>query len=99
MTTNNVATEILNQLGGNRFLAMTGAQVMGDGNALIIKLPRISKASAFKVTLDLATDTYIAQVYRGRGMKIKAHGGPIYQLHAEDLAGVFTEATGLVTTL
>ena len=54
-----VANTILEQLGGNKFIAMTGAKnFLSDGNTLRMTLPKNrSKANRLYVTLD-ATDTY-----------------------------------------
>lgn len=93
------AETILAQLGGNRFLAMTGAQCLTDVRSLTIKLPKISKLSCVVITLDLTTDTYIFQGYKGRGVRIAQNGQPIYQLHAEQLRETFTSNTGLAVSL
>ena len=54
-----VANMILEQLGGQKFLAMTGANhLVADGNTLRMTLPKnASKANRLYITLD-ATDTY-----------------------------------------
>ena len=54
-----VANTILEQLGGNKFIAMTGAKnFLSDGNTLRMTLPKNrSKANRLYVTLD-TTDTY-----------------------------------------
>ena len=61
------AKEILNQLGGNKFIAMTGARNLGaTENSLCFKLPRgFAKDSInlVKVELDL-TDTYTVHFFQ-----------------------------------
>lgn len=54
-----VANTILNQLGGNQFLAMTGCKnLMGFENGLQMRIPQNgSKANFLKITLE-ADDTY-----------------------------------------
>ena len=54
-----VADIILEQLGGNKFLAMTGAKnLLADGNTLRMTLPKNrSKANRLYITLD-PDDTY-----------------------------------------
>ncbi len=49
-----VAYEILNQLGGNKFLAMTGAKhLIGTDNTLQMTLPKnMSKANRLKIILN-----------------------------------------------
>ena len=53
MNNNIVAMEILKQLGGNKFLAMTGAKNLAyDDNSLNMKLPKnMSQANYLKITL------------------------------------------------
>jgi hypothetical protein len=93
------AAVILEQLGGGRFLAMTGAVCLDCGDALQIKLPRISKLSAVRIALDPATDTYTLQGYRGRGVKIAPAGAPEAGIYADSLRRFFTAATGLEVSL
>ena len=103
-TTQQVAQTILSQLGGNRFIAMTGCSNFGSTpNSLSFKLPRGSaknKATHCTITLD-ASDTYTvefvkcnmrAAVYR----QVVAETSMVY---AESLTEMFTAATGLYTSL
>lgn len=62
----NVPNEILRQLGGNKFLAMTGAKnLVGDGNTLRMTLPRNgSKANRLWITLDEGKDLYSMRFFR-----------------------------------
>lgn len=104
-TTSNqqVAQTILSQLGGNRFIAMTGCSNFGSTpNSLSFKLPRgvKNKATHCTVTLD-ANDTYTvefvkcnmrAAVYR----QVVAETSGVY---ADQLCELFTAATGLYTSL
>lgn len=55
-----VSQTILQQLGGNRFLAMTGAKnLLNTGDGLSMYLPRNgSKAKYLSIKLDRKTDTY-----------------------------------------
>lgn len=66
-----VAQIILEQLGGNKFIVMTGAKnLIGDENSLKMDLPRNkSKANRLKITLD-ADDTYTMTFtkYKAGGM-------------------------------
>lgn len=88
---------ILNQLGGNKFIAMTGAKnFVRDGETkLRFNLPRNrSKGSICVVSLDRATDLYSMSFFSIRGVDVtlraKTEG-----LFAEDLPRTFTAATGL----
>lgn len=94
---NAVAETILAQLGGPKFLAMTGAkQLLGDANALQMKLT-IGHCTCIRVELE-ADDTYTVYGYTGRGTAMtqnySAEG-----VHADRLRAIFTEATGLETSL
>lgn len=90
-----VASEILHQLGGNRFIAMTGAKGFLDGgNYLAFLLPRKVKMVITLTECDL---------YRVTKYKIKnydlveqdARDG----VWADQLQEVFTDMTGLYCTL
>ena len=60
-----VAEKILEQLGGQKFIAMTGANhFVADGNTLRMALPKnASKANRLYITLD-ATDTYTMHFFK-----------------------------------
>jgi MoaA/NifB/PqqE/SkfB family radical SAM enzyme len=96
-----VANTILEQLGGRRFRAMTGAKdFMGGERSLSFKLPaRFAKdgINAVQVTLD-ASDTYSVGFFRVRGTAIKLVA-KMDDVYADALAGVFTKVTGLDTRL
>lgn len=94
-----IAETILAQLGGNRFLAMTGAHTLThDANSLRFKLPRGASNGANYVVIALdPTDTYSMTFYRYRKLELtKLSAASVY---AEDLRRVFTDATGLDCTL
>lgn len=61
-----VAETILQQLGGQRFTAMTGSKnYLTDGNSLRMTLAKNhSKANRLAITLDEATDTYRMRFYK-----------------------------------
>jgi len=95
---------ILQQLGGRRFTAMTGARdLIGDENSLMFRLPKgFAKNGINKVRITLDwTDTYTFEalkIYRGAELKfdvIEKQEG----VYAEELQGVFTRITGLDTHL
>lgn len=64
--TQTVADVILEQLGGNRFLAMTGAKNLIDtGDGIRMTIPRNkSKANRLEITLDMSADAYNMRFYR-----------------------------------
>ncbi|PCJ68246.1 MAG: hypothetical protein COA62_15900 [Rhodobiaceae bacterium] len=92
------AKTILEQLGGNRFIAMTGAKMLvNHGDALSFRLPRgtTNKANHVKVTLD-ALDTHTVTFTKIRGTDFKevsSHEG----VYNDSLQEVFTSETGLFT--
>lgn len=93
-----VAQTILEQLGGNRFLAMTGAKdLVADARSLTLKLPRPSRMTALVVTLD-PTDTYTLQTYRGHGVRMTP-ARRLTGVHADQLQDSFRALTGLDTVL
>ena len=96
-----VATQILEQLGGHRFTAMTGAkQFVGSERALQFSIGRGATNKANKVRVTLATDdTYTVEFFSLRGVNCKPCGEPVERVYADRLQAVFTEATGLDTHL
>ena len=97
-----VANTILGQLGGNRFVAMTGAKdLLGDESSLQFKLPRGAKhgVNAVRVTLD-PSDTYTVTFYKigRRGLDVQVLAERTF-VYAHALADVFTAETGLYTRL
>jgi hypothetical protein len=97
----NVAQTILAQLGGNRFIAMTGAKSFGaSGNALTFRLPsRFAKdgINAVRVTLD-ATDTYTVTFMAVRGIKVREVATDA-MVYCSELRRTFTGRTGLHCSL
>ncbi len=95
---NNIGQTILSQLGGGRFLAMTGAKPLLLENGLQVKMT-IGKLSCVTVELDGATDTYTVQGFKGRGINIKPVGEPFTDVYADNLRRLFTGMTGLEVML
>ncbi len=98
---NQIATEILRQLGGNKFVVMTGAKNFcygqENGNTfLAFRLPN-RKVNTVKITLT-ATDDYNMEFTLWRGLNCKVvkeyHG-----VYCDQLQELFTEATGPYTHL
>lgn len=96
-----VSHEILAQLGGGRFIAMTGARdFVGDDASLTFRLPATmtkGRASGMRITL-AGDDSYVLETFRvvRFEMRILAERRGIY---VEALRRTFTEMTGLVTSL
>ena len=95
--TNTVAQTILSQLGGNKFLAMTGARHMiGGENSLTFQIAGRGCNRA-RITLD-GSDTYTVETFAIRSLKCnrKACETDIYD---DGLRGSFERLTGLYTSL
>lgn len=95
-----VAQTILEQLGGHRFTAMTGArQFVGDevGRSLHFSIPGRRKV---RITLGV-DDRYTVEVFIMRGIDCKPIPGvhAMEGVYADRLQAVFTELTGLDTHL
>jgi len=94
-----VATEIINQLGGNHFIAMTGSyNFVYDSNSLLMHLRR-NKAGAtwMKITLT-SMDTYTVEFIK----QVKFENKTVKRIEGvynDMLRSLFTEVTGLYTSL
>lgn len=96
-----VAATILNQLGGPRFIAMTGASKFLRGvHSLSFRLPANfarNRINHVRITLD-SDDTYSVFFGRARG----AHYTVVSQhqtVYADGLQRLFRDQTGLDTSL
>jgi hypothetical protein len=100
VTMHTVPTEILRQMGGNRFIAMTGAKdFLGSKDSLMFELPRLAKNKANKVRVTLSeNDTYRVEFFRMKRFdfeKISEHS----EVYCDMLTELFTNQTGLQTRL
>lgn len=107
----NAGATIIEQLGGNKFFAMTGCKAAIDGTSAFFTIPRnASKANRFEVEYDEATDTYTMRFFRftnGRFNKktyeyIEPKERTIAEfdgVHWYMLAELFTQVTGMHTRL
>ena len=96
-----IANEILRQLGGNKFIAMTGARNFyatenGIGFKVSATMTR-NRINFVKVTLN-ALDTYDVEFVAIRGTKIKTVA-VLDGIYNDQLAEVFEAQTGLRTRL
>ncbi len=99
-----IAKTILQQIGGRRFVAMTGSKGFTDmGNGLRMSLAR-NKTSANRLDIiyDAGTDLYNMRFYRktfskktfeSKAKDIETHEGIFFDMLEE----VFTQVTGLYT--
>ena len=91
-----VAKTILQQLGGNRFIAMTGAKNLASTeNSLTFKISsrNKSKATPIKIILN-CMDTYDMEFIECKKYEVKLLK-KLGSIYAEDLQRVFTLETGL----
>lgn len=100
-----IADIILEQLGGRRFVVMTGARhIMSDGPALVFQLPRrMAKdgINAVKIALD-PSDTYtmkFSKIADARGGYKATPVREVNGVYADQLREIFESATGLATSL
>ncbi len=92
------AANILAQLGGNKFLTMTGAKIVSYAAiSLLLQLPRNPKGIKWvRVILD-EDDTYIMDFAKLVNRMPKS--SRIAGVYVEQLQEVFTANTGLYTSL
>ncbi len=97
----NIAQTILAQLGGNRFIAMTGAKDLGwADNYLRFKLPRGAKKGINYVKITLTgDDLYDVQFMKLLGVKTPVEVANHTGIYADQLKEIFTDETGLYTSL
>lgn len=96
---NEVAKTILAQLGGRRFMVMTGAKDLVAGpTTLTFRVGRnCHKVTKVRVEL-MPTDLYAVTFYRGAGLNLKEYAKTV-GLFADQLQREFTLGTGLDTHL
>lgn len=95
-----VAQTILDQLGGNRFRAMTGAKdFVGSANSLMFRLPRAGKNGINKVRITLTpNDTYKVEFMKLRKLEVKTVSTH-EEIYCDMLTELFEDHTGLYTSL
>jgi hypothetical protein len=96
---NQVATTILNQLGGNKFLAMTGSYNLVAGEKMLaMKLRRNqSKSNYLRITLT-SMDDYLMEFISTRGASVKVKNS-FEGVYFDQLQSIFTDITGMYTKL
>ena len=97
---NEVANTILAQLGGRRFIAMTGSSnFLGDTKSLTFKVGRNAyKVTHVRITLNVA-DLYDIEWLNVRAGKIKQAAQSSFGIYADMLQAEFTRVTGMATHL
>lgn len=95
------ATQILSQLGGNKFLVMTGAHTLiNTGEGLTMKLrTNKSKANYLRITLNIM-DTYTVEFQKVNYSKLTVTEVATFEnVYCDQLQKLFTEVTGMYTRL
>ena len=94
-----IAKTILQQLGGNKFIAMTGAKNLGASNkSLSMKIGRNSKSINYVVITLKSSDLYEMEFIRMRGAK-RTVVKKVKGVYADQLQTMFTKYTGMNTRL
>lgn len=97
-TDTTVSKTILEQLGGRKFIVMTGAtNLTGSDNALTMKIGRNAK-SVSHVRITLVLDMYTMEFIRVRGTKITTVASH-EMVYSDMLQSIFTKETGMYTSL
>jgi hypothetical protein len=93
-----VSSIILSQLGGNRFLAMTGAKSLVAGESMLqFSIPKSKGINKVRISLN-EHDLYNVSFYNIKGIDcdvVEAHFG----IDCEGLVSLFERSTGLYTSL
>jgi hypothetical protein len=106
MTNKEIAQIILAQLGGSKFVVMTGAYSFTSGElSLSMRLPtKLTKGvGGVRITLD-PSDTYSMIAFKQKGSFAKGNFEVVESfnesgIYCDQLTDFFTEATGLATSL
>lgn len=92
-----IANQILGQLGGNKFIAMTGATCFSDNNTLIAKFKGSKIANIMYITLN-SMDLYDVRICKFKGCEVKEVANQC-NVYNEDLKSYFEKITGLRVSL
>lgn len=88
---------ILSQLGGNRFIAMTGAKnfgILSEKNGIGFMIPRANGVRGIRIRLN-SMDLYDMEFLNTKFKVVKEFKG----VYNDQLQNVFTQVTGLYTSL
>lgn len=97
-----IATTILNQLGGKRFIAMTGSKdFVGSENSLQFKvIKNVKNVTHVKIEYSYGKDLYSVSFLKWNARKFEFQVIANFdEQYAEDLQDRFEENTGLLTSL
>lgn len=92
------AQTIINQLGGNKFVVMTGAKnFLYDQNSLMFSIGRGAKSGINKIKIELNNDLYNVVFWNTK--KTEYTISQFENVYAEELTSLFTNETGFLTEL
>lgn len=96
-----VANTILQQLGGRRFIAMTGAHSFtGDRNSLTFKFPQVRESRLFAMKIELTpADEYRVEFWAKKGRFDVVKAMEFDGIYCDILADLFERKTGYRTSL
>lgn len=85
----------ISHLGGNRFVAMTGATFSREGDVLTVKLPRLR---AVNISLN-GSDLYDVELITMNPKTYAVKRQKVENVYCDQLCETFTSLTGLATSL
>jgi hypothetical protein len=94
------ANELIKQLGGNKFIMMTGAKdFVNGGDYLQFQIPTRNKINRVRITLT-PLDTYTMEFLNLSIRKLECKTIKVHEdVYADQLQELFTDVTGLYTLL
>jgi hypothetical protein len=92
-----IVSEIISELGGNQFAAMTGAEFARNGSMLVVKFKGSTKFNYMTIALN-GRDLYDVVFMKVRAGKV-SNETRLEDIYAEDLRAVFEKSTGLRTSV
>lgn len=99
MTDKTVAAEIMRQLGGGRFILMTGARhFVADDYSMSFQIPRSNGIQAVTIKLN-GGDTYDMEFCKFNKTPPYRHVIATEDVYFDELQKIFTSLTGLATSL
>jgi hypothetical protein len=102
---NEIANTIIDQLGGNKFLVMTGAKnLVNTPKGVYFKIPGVKPAGAKKQITHIQIYLNDADLYDMSFLNVRGSNTPFLVrsmrgLFASELAEAFSRVTGLATSL
>jgi hypothetical protein len=100
MSSRDVSDVIFKQLGGHRFVVMTGAcNFVYDDTSLLFKVKAMNKSMFVKIVYHKDTDLYSMEFFKMGKHFIKKDISRYENVGCDQLCEIFTNVTGLYTHL